>query len=78
MKTLGKFLLDINLTKWLSRCEGSFHKAKGKDNYKVKMMLEGSKLKNKEEKPKLNFRMETRKTKQEHDTKSKNGMTMEE
>ena len=34
-------------------------------------MLEGAKLKNKEKKPKYNFRMETRKTKQEHDTKSK-------
>ena len=42
------------------------------------MMLEGSKLKNKEEKPKLNFRMETRKTKQEHEKKIKNEMTMEE
>ena len=42
------------------------------------MMLEGAKLKNKEKKPKQNCRMETRKTKQEHDTKSKNGMTMEE
>jgi len=48
-----------------------FTKAKGNDNYKVKMMLEGAKLKNKEKKPKYNFRMETRKTKQEHDTKSK-------
>ena len=28
MKTLGKFPLDINLAKWLSRCEGSFHKGK--------------------------------------------------
>ena len=28
MKTLGKSPLDINLTKWLSRCEGSFHKGK--------------------------------------------------
>jgi len=28
-----------------------FTKAKGKDNYKVKMMLEGAKLKNKEKKP---------------------------
>ena len=28
MKTLGKFPLDINLTKLLSRCEGSFHKGK--------------------------------------------------
>ena len=41
-------------------------------------MLEGSELKNKLKKPKQNCRMETRKTKQEHDTKSKNGMTMEE
>jgi len=30
MKTLGKSPLDINLTKWLSRCEGSFHKGKRK------------------------------------------------
>jgi len=28
--TLGKFSLDINLTKWLSRCEGAFHKGKDK------------------------------------------------
>ena len=34
-------------------------------------MLVGAKLKNKEKKPKYNCRMETRKTKQEHDTKSK-------
>jgi len=34
--TLGKFPLDTNLTKWLSRCEGAFHK--GKD----KMTLYGS------------------------------------
>ena len=39
-------------------------------------MLEGAELKNKEKKPKQNCRMETKK-KQEHDTKSKNGMTME-
>ena len=45
MKTLGKSPLDINLTKWLSRCEVHFTKAKGKDNYKVKMMLEGAELK---------------------------------
>jgi len=25
VKTLEKSSLDINLTKWLSRCEGSFH-----------------------------------------------------
>ena len=42
------------------------------------MMLEGAELKNKEKKPKQNCRMETRKTKKEHDTKSKNGMTMDE
>ena len=42
------------------------------------MMLEDVELKNKEKKPKQNCRMETRKTKQEHDTQSKNGMTMEE
>ena len=42
------------------------------------MMLEGVELKNKEKKPKQNCQMETRKTKQEHDTKSKIGMTMEE
>ena len=35
------------------------------------MMLEGAELKNKEKKPKQNCPMETRKTKQEHDTKSK-------
>jgi len=29
-----------------------FTRAKGKDNYKVKMMLEGAELKNKENKPK--------------------------
>jgi len=28
VKTLGKSPLDINLTKWLSRCECSFHKGK--------------------------------------------------
>jgi len=28
--TLGKFSLDTNLTKWLSRCEGVFHKGKDK------------------------------------------------
>jgi len=28
-----------------------FTRAKGKDNYKVKMMLEGAELKNKEKKP---------------------------
>ena len=44
----------------------------------MKMMLEGAKLTKKEKKPKQNCRMETRKTKQEHDTKSKFGMTMEE
>jgi len=32
------------------------------------MMLEDVELKNKEKKPKQNCRMETRKTKQEHDT----------
>jgi len=30
VKTLGKSPLDINLTNWLSRCEGSFHKGKRK------------------------------------------------
>jgi len=28
--TLGKFSLNTNLTKWLSRCEGAFHKEKNK------------------------------------------------
>jgi len=28
--TLGKFPLDTNLTKWLSRCEGAFYKGKNK------------------------------------------------
>jgi len=28
--TLGKFPLDTNLTKWLSRCESAFHKGKDK------------------------------------------------
>jgi len=28
--TLGKFPLDTNLTKWLSSCEGAFHKGKDK------------------------------------------------
>jgi len=27
---LGKFPLHTNLTKWLSRCEGAFHKGKDK------------------------------------------------
>ena len=30
-KTLGKSPLDINLTKWLSRCKGSFHKGKDQE-----------------------------------------------
>ena len=30
VKTLGKSLLDINLIKWLSKCESSFHKGKDK------------------------------------------------
>ena len=55
-----------------------FIKAKGKENYKVKMMLEGAKLKNKENKPNRLVEWKQGKTKQEHDTKSKNGMTMEE
>ena len=42
------------------------------------MMLKGAELKNKKKKPKWNCQMKTRKTKQEHDTKSKNGMAMEE
>jgi len=28
--TLGKFPLDTNLIKWLSGCEGAFHKGKDK------------------------------------------------
>jgi len=57
VKTLGKSPLDINLTKCLSGDINKsplvhFTKAKGKDNYKVKMMLEGAELKNKEKKPK--------------------------
>ena len=28
---LGKFPLDTNLIKWLSKCEGAFHKGKDKD-----------------------------------------------
>jgi len=30
--------VDTNLTKWLSECEGSLPKAKGKTYYMVKMM----------------------------------------
>ena len=37
MKTLGKFSLDIKLTKWLSRCEGSFYKDKDKRQDMVRM-----------------------------------------
>jgi len=28
--TLGKFPMDTNLIKWLSRCEGAFYKGKDK------------------------------------------------
>jgi len=34
---LGKFLLDTNSTKWLSRCEGAFHKDKDKRHCMVNM-----------------------------------------
>jgi len=36
VRTLRRFLLDTNLTKWLSKCESSLHKDKEKnDNYMV-------------------------------------------
>ena len=35
--TLGKFSLDTNLIKWLSRCEGAFHKGKDKRHSMVRM-----------------------------------------
>ena len=35
MIAYGKFSLHINLTKWLSRCEGSFPQGKEKNNYMV-------------------------------------------
>ena len=30
VRTLRRSLLDTNLTKWLSKCEGSLHKSKRK------------------------------------------------
>jgi len=50
-------------------------RTKGKDNYKVKIMLEGVELKNKGKKPN---RIAKWKQGKPHDTKSKNGITMEE
>ena len=37
--TLGKFSLDTNLTKCLSRCEGAFHKGKDKRHCMVRMYV---------------------------------------
>jgi len=69
----------MNLTKWLTKCEGSLPKAKGKTHYMVKMMhiaelklMKGNKCKGANQNGK-------RKQKQEHNYKEQrcNG-TMEE
>ena len=40
MRTQRRFPLDTNLTKWLSKCEGSFLENKReKHNIKVEMMI---------------------------------------
>jgi len=44
--TLGKFSLDSNLAKWLSRYEGAIHKGKDKRHCMVRMYAN---YKNKEE-----------------------------
>ena len=59
-------------------CEGSLHKSKRKIQLYGEHDARRGELKEQEQESKQNCRMEIRKTKQEHDTKSKNGMAMEE
>jgi len=37
MRTQGRFPLDTNLTKWLSKCESSLHKGKDEKQDMVRM-----------------------------------------
>ena len=55
-----------------------FTRAKGKDNYKVQMMLEGVELKNKERKPNRIAEWKQGKPNKNMIQRIKHGMTMEE
>jgi len=45
VRTLRRFPLDTNLTKWLSKCEGSLQKGKEKKPIKMVWMMQRQKLK---------------------------------
>ena len=78
VRTLRISPLDTNLTKWLSKCEGSLHKSKSKRQLYGEHDGRRCEIKEQGKETKQNCRMETRKPKQEHDIKSKNGMKVEE
>ena len=75
VRTLRRSPLDTNLTKWLSKCEGSLHKSKR--NKQLQGEYDGNRCEIKEHEKENQIRIVEWKneTKQEDNTKSKNEMT---
>jgi len=75
VRTLRKSPLDRNLTKWLSKCEGSLPKSKRKRKLQGEYDAKRCGIKEHGKESQIRISEWKNETKQEHNTKSKSGMT---
>ena len=75
VRTLRRSPLDTNLTKWLSKCEGWLHKSKRKRQLQGEYDANKCEIKEHGKENQIRIVECKNETKQEHNTKSKSGMT---
>jgi len=71
VRNLRRSPLDTNLTKWLSKCEGSLHKSKRKRQLKGEYDADSCGIKEHRKESKIRITKWKNETKQEHNTRVK-------
>ena len=69
VRTLRRSPLDTNLTKWLSKCEGSLHKSKSKRQLQGEHDANRCEIKEREKESQIELPNGYKETKQEHKNK---------